>query len=65
VLETVGSLSEGDLGRTITVRAEPITVHEGLCRALAHAAYHVGQIVLLARLLAPGEWQWITMPKKK
>jgi hypothetical protein len=64
-LETLSALSADDLGRTITIRSEPVTVHEALCRALAHASYHIGQIVLLARMLAPGEWQWITIPKRK
>jgi hypothetical protein len=63
MLEAIGALSEADLDRTVTIRGEPVTVHAALCRALAHAAYHVGQIVLLARLVAPGEWQWITIPK--
>ena len=38
-------------------------MHATLSRSLAHVAYHVGQIVVLARLLHSGEWQWISIPK--
>ena len=32
-------------------------------RSLAHCGYHVGQIVLIARILAGDEWTTITMPR--
>ena len=57
------TLTNGDLARTITIRGQTLTVHEALCRSIAHAAMHVGQIVLLARILATDEWQWISIPK--
>ncbi len=56
-------LTDDDLARTVTIRSQPLTVHEALCRSLAHAAMHVGQIVLLSRMLASGDWKWITIPK--
>jgi hypothetical protein len=57
------TLTNGDLARTITIRGQTLTVHEALCRSVTHAASHVGQIVLLARILATNEWQWISIPK--
>jgi hypothetical protein len=63
--DALATLTDADLDRTVTIRQQPLTVHQALCRALAHASYHVGQIVLLARLLAPREWQWISIPKGK
>lgn len=64
VLEAaLGGLGDGDLGRTVTIRGQPLSVHAALCRSLAHAGYHVGQIVLLARAGAEGEWRWISIPK--
>jgi hypothetical protein len=32
-------------------------------RSLAHCAYHVGQIVLIARILAGDDWSTITIPR--
>lgn len=59
----LNALSNEDLSREIALRGIPITVHEALARALAHMSYHVGQIVLLARILTDSEWEWISIPK--
>jgi hypothetical protein len=47
----------------VTIRQQPMTVHAALCRSLAHAAYHVGQIVLLARESADHDWQSLSIPR--
>jgi uncharacterized damage-inducible protein DinB len=56
-------LSDGDLERRVTIRGQAFTVHEALSRSLAHTAYHVGQIVLLARMLKGNDWKWISIPR--
>jgi len=61
----LSQLSDNDLGREVSIRDKSMTVHEALCRSLAHMATHVGQVVLLARIVATGEWQWISIPKGK
>ncbi|HEY9231831.1 MAG TPA: DUF1572 family protein, partial [Blastocatellia bacterium] len=61
----LATLTDADLDRQVTIRNVPHTVHEALCRSVAHTAYHVGQIVLLARILNQGDWQWISIPKGK
>ena len=61
----LAALTDADLDRQVTIRNVPHTVHEALCRSVAHTAYHVGQIVLLARILNQGDWQWISIPKGK
>jgi hypothetical protein len=47
----------------VQIRVNPLTVHEALCRSVTHTASHVGQIVVLARILADDEWKWFTIPK--
>jgi hypothetical protein len=59
----LSALTDADLGRTVKIRGQDLTVHEALCRSVTHAASHVGQIVLLARILATNDWQWISIPK--
>jgi hypothetical protein len=59
----VGPLGDADLARTVTIRQQPMTVHAALCRSLAHVAYHVGQIVLLARENADRDWQSLSIPR--
>ncbi len=57
------TLSEADLSAQVTIRGVALTVHEALCRSLAHVALHVGQIIVLARWSHQGEWQSLSIPK--
>jgi Protein of unknown function (DUF1572) len=58
-------LRPDDLGRTVTIRGEPHTVLQAIDRQLTHCAYHVGQIVFLARHLAGPNWKSLSIPKGK
>ena len=58
-------LGEADLERTVTIRQQPMTVHAALTRSLAHLAYHVGQIVLLARIGAAAPWESLSIPRNR
>lgn len=60
---TLHSLSADDLSRTVTIRSEPYSVVEALLRALDHIAYHVGQIVFLARHHRGASWQSLSVPR--
>lgn len=62
-LSAVESLTEEDLTRTVHIRAEPHSVVKAIHRGMTHAAYHVGQIVFLAKHLAGGEWRTLSVPK--
>ncbi|HEX3868686.1 MAG TPA: DUF1572 family protein [Gemmatimonadaceae bacterium] len=61
--DALAQVDDAQLSQTITIRGQPLTVAEALCRSLAHVAMHVGQIILIARILAGGDWKWITIPK--
>ncbi len=61
----VSALSDADLARMVTIRQQPLTVHAALCRSIAHVAYHVGQIVLLARNTTDRPWESLSIPKGK
>lgn len=63
VLDTIGSLSAGDLERTVRIRGEAHTVVEAINRQLTHYAGHVGQMVFLARHFAGEKWQSLSIPK--
>jgi hypothetical protein len=62
---TLGSLTAGDLLRTVRLRGEPQSVPQAIHRQLAHQAYHVGQLVLLAKHYAGAGWQTLSVPKGK
>jgi uncharacterized damage-inducible protein DinB len=65
VLDTIAGLQPDDLMRTVYVRKEPFTVVEALNRSVTHTAYHVGQIVLLAKHFAGKGWKTLTIAKGK
>jgi uncharacterized damage-inducible protein DinB len=59
--KSIESLTADDLMKTVTIRGEPHTVPLAIERSLTHTSYHVGQIMLIARLVHAGEWQWLTV----
>ena len=65
VFAAFDSLTDADLARTVTIRSEPHSVMQAINRQLAHCAYHVGQIVHLAKHLAGDRWQTLTIPRGK
>src|SRR5215510_3087682 len=65
LLQTLESLSDEDLSRTVSIRGVNCRVHEALHRALAHTSYHVGQIVILAKTFRGREWKSLSIPRGK
>jgi hypothetical protein len=65
LFSTLEALRPDDLSRTVTIRGEPLTVLEAIERATAHYAYHVGQIVFLAKHLRSGAWQTLSVPRRR
>ena len=62
VLGTLDTLTDDQLGQTVTIRGQGMRVHEALQRSVAHAAYHVGQIVYLAKSLRGKDWSYLSIP---
>lgn len=63
LFDSLSSLTPDDLTKTITIRGEPHSVPLAIQRSLAHTAYHVGQIMLIARIVAGDHWSTITIPR--
>jgi hypothetical protein len=64
VFDALKALKPEDVSRTVTIRGQPHTVLEAINRQLMHYAYHIGQIVLLARALAGPSWKSLSIPKR-
>jgi hypothetical protein len=62
LFDALATLDDARLGDTVTIRGVPMSVIEALHRSLSHAAYHVGQIVFLAKELRGDRWSWLTIP---
>ena len=58
-------ITESDLTKIVTIREEPHSVIEALDRAAAHYAYHIGQMVLLAKQIKQADWKTLSIPKRK
>jgi len=65
VFKAIADLHPEDLTHTVTIRQEPHTVLQALNRQLAHYAYHVGQIVFVAKHLRSSEWTTLSVPRGK
>lgn len=62
LLSTLATLTDADLPAAVTIRRQPLAVHEALHRSLAHVSYHVGQIVYLAHSICGPDWRYLSIP---
>jgi hypothetical protein len=65
LFDSLGSLTESDLTKTVTIRGEPHSVIEAINRQLTHYSYHVGQIVFLAKHLRSSNWQTLSVARNR
>src|SRR5437867_763244 len=63
--DAIEPLTVDDLMRTVTIRGKDHTVIQAIDRQLAHYAYHVGQIVYLAKHFKASDWKSLSVPKNK
>lgn len=62
LLAEVKALTDADLSSSIVIRTQPLRIDQALERSLAHAAYHIGQLVYLAKLWAGDRWDSLSIP---
>jgi len=62
-IDSLTALTPADVTKTVTIRGEPHSIPLAVERNLAHCGYHVGQIIMLARVLAGDHWSTITIPR--
>jgi Protein of unknown function (DUF1572) len=65
VFESLAPLTEEDMSRTVRIRGEAHSVMQAIHRQVAHYAYHVGQIVFLAKHLSWEKWTSLSIPRGK
>jgi hypothetical protein len=65
LFEAITPLKPEDLDRTVQIRGKPLSVLQAINRQISHYAYHVGQIVFLAKHFAGERWQSLSVPRKK
>jgi hypothetical protein len=65
VFDALLPLTDSDLARRVTIRGEAHSVAQAIHRQLAHYAYHVGQIVFLAKHLQHANWRSLSIPRNQ
>jgi hypothetical protein len=58
-------LAPEHLTQTVHIRGKPLSVLEAINRQLTHYAYHVGQIVFLAKHFRSSAWESLSIPRGK
>lgn len=64
VFAALEPLSDADLTREVKIRTEPHSVMQAINRQIAHYAYHVGQIVFLAKHFQAEKWKSLSVPRR-
>ena len=59
--DSLAALTADDLTKKVTIRGEQHSVQQAIVRSITHTSYHVGQIMLVARLVHDGTWRWLTI----
>lgn len=65
VFTALEPLTEADFSRKVLIRGEEHSIVEAINRQLTHYAYHVGQIVFLAKHFRSAEWQSLSIPRSR
>jgi hypothetical protein len=65
VFGAVEPLKDEDFQRTVNIRGEAHTIVQAINRQLTHYAYHIGQIVFLAKHFRSTEWKSLSIPRNR
>lgn len=65
VFAAIEPLTPEDFEKTVTIRGEPHTVVQAINRQVTHYAYHIGQIVFLAKHFRSTQWNSLSIPRNK
>jgi hypothetical protein len=62
LFEALAAVRDDRLNDTVAIRGQRFEVHDALHRSLAHIAYHVGQMVYLAKSIRGDAWTCLSIP---
>jgi Protein of unknown function (DUF1572) len=65
VFDALEPLRVEDLEKKVMIRGEEHTIVQAINRQLMHYAYHIGQIVFLAKHFRSAEWKSLSIPKNR
>lgn len=62
-LNTLDSLNEQDLEKTVHIRGEAHSVLDAIERQMVHYAAHIGQIMFIGKQIKGEQWKSLSIPK--
>jgi len=65
VFAAIEPLQPEDFLKTVNIRGEAHTIVQAINRQMTHYAYHVGQIVFLAKHFRSSEWKSLSVPRNR
>ncbi len=65
VFNALEPLQPADFEKKVSIRGEEHSIVEAINRQLTHYAYHVGQIVFLAKHFKSADWKTLSIPRNK
>jgi len=65
LLNALDSLQAADLDKEVFIRGKTHSVVQAINRQMTHYAYHVGQIVFLAKHIRSAEWTSLSVPRNR
>ncbi|MFS0673016.1 DUF1572 family protein [Ornithinibacillus sp. 179-J 7C1 HS] len=65
LFNTIESLTEDDLDKTVILRKKPLTVLQAIQTEIAHISYHLGQLLYIGKQIKDKEWIILSIPKNK
>jgi hypothetical protein len=65
VFDAIEPLAPDDFSRKVMIRGQEHTIVQAINRQLMHYAYHIGQIVFLAKHFRATEWQSLSIPRNR
>ncbi|WP_343486741.1 DUF1572 domain-containing protein [Allomuricauda sp. d1] len=65
LFDALNTLNESNFETKIKIRGEKHSIVQAVHRQLAHYSGHVGQIILLGKMVKKEDWQSLSVPKGK
>jgi Protein of unknown function (DUF1572) len=65
LFDALDALTEDDVLLEVSIRGEPVSVIQALNRQMTHHAYHVGQIVFLAKHFRSSAWRNLSIRRRR
>lgn len=63
--EAFSELQPADFDKQVMIRGEAHTIVQAINRQMTHYAYHIGQIVFLAKHFRSSAWQSLSIPRNR